>query len=123
MPRVGPSVWMIVPNMLRTLMRGDVGLKSKLLLLAGLIYLISPVDLLPDILVGFGWLDDIVIVPLLGWLSYRSLPPAVQDDIVPAESDAASSSRRVYLYLGLLIIVVILILVLGSAENATLSGN
>lgn len=65
---------MIIPKLLRTLVRKDVALKPKLLLIAGLVYLISPIDLLPDILLGFGWLDDLVIVPFLGWLSYRSLP-------------------------------------------------
>ncbi|MCC9620194.1 DUF1232 domain-containing protein [Thalassospira sp. MA62] len=75
------SAWLVVPNLLRTLVRNDVPVKSKLLLGAGLVYLISPVDLVPDVLVGLGWLDDLVIVPLLGWLSYRSLPKSVREDV------------------------------------------
>ena len=120
MPKVRPSAWMIVPNLLRTLMRSDVGLKSKALLIGGLIYLISPVDLLPDVLVGVGWLDDLVIVPLLGWLSYRSLPVDVQNDVVPKGQDADTSSRRIFLYLGFLILVVVLILIFSGADNPNL---
>ncbi len=56
-------------------------LKSKALLLAGLVYLISPVDLIPDFMAGIGWLDDLIIVPLLGWFSWRVLPQSVQDDM------------------------------------------
>lgn len=39
------------------------------------IYLLSPVDLVPDFLVGLGWIDDLVLVGLLIWfLSGRSIP-------------------------------------------------
>jgi uncharacterized membrane protein YkvA (DUF1232 family) len=109
---------MIVPNLLRTLMRKDVTLKSKLLLLAGLVYLISPVDLLPDVLLGLGWLDDLVIVPLLGWLSYRSLPGYVQRDVVSSEAGKQTTSRRVLVYVAILVIVVILIAVMGGMDTS-----
>jgi uncharacterized membrane protein YkvA (DUF1232 family) len=109
---------MIVPNLLRTLMRKDVTLKSKLLLLAGLIYLISPVDLLPDVLLGLGWLDDLVIVPFLGWLSYRSLPCDVQRDVVSSESEKQTTSRQLLVYVGILVIAVILIAVMGGMDTS-----
>lgn len=67
-----PTVWAIIPNLLRSLFRPDVPLRSKFLLLAGIIYLVSPIDLLPDVIAGIGWIDDLVIVPLLGWLSYKA---------------------------------------------------
>ncbi|WP_276651994.1 YkvA family protein [Thalassospira lucentensis] len=113
------STWMIVPNLLRTLMRGDVPLKSKFILLAGLVYLISPVDLFPDVIVGVGWLDDLVIVPLLGWLSYRSLPAPVQHDVVPDTSASAdqNTSRRTVLYMVVLLVAVVLVILLGSGEG------
>ncbi|AUG53716.1 YkvA family protein [Thalassospira marina] len=71
----------IIPNLIKGLVRRDVPIKSKALLLAGLVYLVSPVDLIPDFMLGAGWIDDLVIVPLLGWFSWRVLPPAVQDDM------------------------------------------
>ena len=108
---------MIVPNLLRTLVRKDVGLKSKLLLLAGLVYLISPVDLLPDVLLGLGWLDDLVIVPLLGWLSYRSLPNDVQGEVVLDKAGKQNTSRRLLIYVGIFLIVVILIALIGGMET------
>ncbi|WP_287446244.1 DUF1232 domain-containing protein [Thalassospira sp.] len=112
------SVWMIVPNLLRTLMRKDVALKSKLLLLTGLVYLVSPVDFLPDILVGIGWLDDLVIVPLLGWLSYRSLPDDVQREVIRDDLQKQPTSRRLFVYLGILAIVVIAVAVMGGMDNS-----
>lgn len=110
------SVWMIIPNLLHTLLRKDVALKSKLLLLAGLIYLVSPVDLLPDILVGLGWLDDLVIVPLLGWLSYRSLPDNVQREVVPDDAENSTTSIRLFIYLVILVLVVIIIAITGGTD-------
>lgn len=109
---------MIIPKLLRTLVRKDVALKPKLLLIAGLVYLISPIDLLPDILLGFGWLDDLVIVPFLGWLSYRSLPKGVQSEIVPDNTENRAASRRMLIYLGILLVVVVVIAMMGDANTS-----
>jgi uncharacterized membrane protein YkvA (DUF1232 family) len=48
---------------------------------AGLVvYLVSPVDLVPDVLPVIGVVDDIVLVPLvIGWL-LRKLPASVRAD-------------------------------------------
>ena len=41
-----------------------------LLSLLGLSYLVSPFDLLPDIFVGVGWIDDLIVLGLLWWYLY-----------------------------------------------------
>jgi len=41
-----------------------------LLSLMGLSYLISPYDLFPDMFVGVGWIDDLIILGLLWWYLY-----------------------------------------------------
>ncbi len=39
------------------------------------IYFLSPIDLVPDLLVGPGWIDDLILIGLLIWfLSGRSVP-------------------------------------------------
>ncbi len=51
-------------------------LRKILPLLAVAIYFLSPFDLVPDFLVGLGWIDDVILVGLLIWyLSGRSIPP------------------------------------------------
>lgn len=39
--------------------------KALLLVLAGIVYFVSPIDIIPDFIVGLGFLDDAVI---LGWI-------------------------------------------------------
>ena len=45
------------------------------------LYLVSPVDLIPDVIPSLGVMDDIVIVPLaIRWL-LKMLPDSIHNDI------------------------------------------
>ncbi len=53
-----------------------------------LLYLVSPVDFIPDFIPFLGVLDDIVLVPLaIRWL-LNKLPQRVRDDIEKKTVDA-----------------------------------
>ncbi len=54
-------------------------LKPALALVA--IYVISPIDLIPDVIPFFGVIDDIVLVPLAMRFMLQRLPAAVRVDI------------------------------------------
>ena len=43
-----------------------------LLIIIGLIYVLSPYDILPDFIVGWGWLDDLILVFFL-WRFIKNL--------------------------------------------------
>jgi uncharacterized membrane protein YkvA (DUF1232 family) len=46
-----------------------------------LLYLVSPIDLIPDFIPVIGLMDDIILVPLaINWLLKR-LPAHIRDDI------------------------------------------
>ena len=45
------------------------------------LYVVSPVDLIPDVIPFFGVLDDVVLVPLAIRFVLRRLPAAVRADI------------------------------------------
>ena len=51
-------------------------------LLAGCIvaYAFSPIDLIPDFIPIIGYLDDLIIVPLLIWLALKMIPAAVLNE-------------------------------------------
>ena len=42
-----------------------------LLGLLGLIYTLCPYDLFPDLIIGWGWIDDIAVLGLLWWYFYK----------------------------------------------------
>jgi len=49
----------------------------KTIMLAVVIYLFSPIDIIPDFLIGLGWIDDVLLVSIAaGWIIKR-LPPEV----------------------------------------------
>ncbi|MFM2208602.1 MAG: hypothetical protein RIQ96_245 [Pseudomonadota bacterium] len=43
-------------------------------------YALSPIDLIPDFIPVLGYLDDVILLPLLIWLAVRLLPPQVLAD-------------------------------------------
>ncbi|MBO9581259.1 MAG: DUF1232 domain-containing protein [Sphingobium sp.] len=61
-------------------------------MLAGFVaaYALSPIDLIPDFIPVFGYLDDLLIVPLGIWLALRLIPP----DLMAELRDAATERAR-----------------------------
>lgn len=50
----------------------------KTMIIAAFLYLISPVDFLPDVIPGLGLVDDAVLVPGLLYAAMQFLPPQVR---------------------------------------------
>eukprot|EP00879_Flechtneria_rotunda_P007992 GHRR01008373.1.p1 GENE.GHRR01008373.1~~GHRR01008373.1.p1 ORF type:complete len:276 (+),score=69.37 GHRR01008373.1:132-959(+) len=53
---------------------------SKLLPWLVLAYALSPLDLIPDFIPVLGYLDDMLLLPLGLWLSYKFIPAEVMED-------------------------------------------
>lgn len=61
------------------------GVVKVALALLGAVYLISPIDVLPDFLGVFGRIDDLVVLALIAWrLLASSAPPPVEEAAVAA---------------------------------------
>ena len=86
-------------------------------LLAGCIvaYAFSPIDLIPDFIPIIGYLDDLIIVPLLIWLVLKMIPVAVLNECrekaeamsggKPTSKIAAVIIVAIWIALGILIVV------------------
>lgn len=55
----------------------DLGWKPKLMIGLTLAYALSPVDLIPDFIPVLGYLDDLILVPLMITLSLKLIPSEI----------------------------------------------
>ncbi len=78
-------------------------------------YALSPIDLIPDFIPVLGYLDDVILLPLLIWLTVRLLPAEVlQASRAQAERWLAESHTRPRSLWGAAVIL-LLWLALGTA--------
>ena len=59
---------------LRLMLDRRVPIWSKLIIPGGLVYILSPIDFLPDIIPILGWLDDIIAIVVTLTLFLLSIP-------------------------------------------------
>jgi len=83
-------------------------LLAKLPAILSIIYLLSPIDLIPDFIPFFGYIDDIVVVPLLLNLAIKLLPADVREESI---AKANRNQIKFKWIITILIIFVIAILV------------
>jgi uncharacterized membrane protein YkvA (DUF1232 family) len=50
---------------------------SRILLGAAVAYAVSPIDLIPDFIPVLGYLDDLLLLPILVWTAIRLVPAEV----------------------------------------------
>ena len=53
---------------------------SKIMLIAAVIYLLSPIDIIPDFLPFAGFIDELIIIPLVFYVSTLFIPKDVVED-------------------------------------------
>ena len=81
---------------------------AKLPAIASIIYLFSPIDIITDFIPFFGYMDDIIVVPLLLNLSIRLLPRVVREESL---LKASKHHKKFQLLIFLIIILFISLLV------------
>jgi uncharacterized membrane protein YkvA (DUF1232 family) len=80
---------------------------AKLTAILPIIYLLSPIDLIPDFIPFFGYIDDIVVVPLLLNLAIKFLPAEVREESI---LKANRNRAKFKLIIALLIVLIIALL-------------
>jgi uncharacterized membrane protein YkvA (DUF1232 family) len=75
-------------------------------------YALSPIDLIPDFIPVLGYLDDVILLPALIWLTLRLLPPVVvTDSRLKAEQWMAAQRAKPRSRVGGVVIVLLWLLV------------
>ncbi len=94
-----------------------VPLYAKLVILAVVGYVYSPIDLIPDLIPVIGYLDDLIVVSLGIWLSVVMIPPAIlaecrakaQATITKTKPDVRIASSIITILFLLAVLAVILL--------------
>ncbi len=93
----------------------ELPLFARIMLVFTLGYALSPIDLIPDFIPLLGYLDDLILLPVLIWITFRVIP---EDILVRAEAAARAvpsanlpkSIRGAVIVLSLWLVAVVLIL-------------
>ena len=60
--------------------RKDVPIFAKIIIIIAVVYALSPIDLIPDFIPIIGYLDDLIIVPLLVVIALKLIPKPIMDE-------------------------------------------
>ncbi len=81
------------------------------LLVAGIVaYAFSPIDLIPDFVPVFGYLDDLILIPMGIALAIKLIPPAVLAECRARAQETVQNGKPVNRVAGAVIIVIWLVL-------------
>ena len=76
-------------------------------------YALSPIDLIPDFIPILGYVDDLILLPMLIWIAIRLIPNTIiQESRVKAEEWIIKNQSRPKSYLGIPIVVLVWLLML-----------
>jgi uncharacterized membrane protein YkvA (DUF1232 family) len=85
--------------------RKDVPIYAKIAIVMTVGYALSPIDLIPDFIPVLGYLDDIIIVPLLVILSVKLIPKEIMDECREKAKDLWKDGKPKKWYYGIPIII------------------
>ena len=87
-------------------------LLAKVLAVVVVAYALSPIDLIPDFIPVLGYLDDVILLPILIWLTVRLIPEQVMAECrIQADDWLTNQGSKPRSYVGAVVIVVLWIAV------------
>lgn len=93
---------------------GRVPWYAKAMAISTVAYALSPIDLIPDFIPILGYLDDLIILPVMIVLTVKMIPSSVMADL-RAEAALRLQNRLLRSRVGLIIILVIWVAVAALA--------
>lgn len=95
---MGSNLWITlrrIRNLSKLLKDSNQPFFKKFLIIFGIIYLLSPLDLVPEPIFGFGFLDDLILwAVLLSWLSESLDSYSIKDKLFNQERKKPFSWRN-----------------------------
>lgn len=98
------------------------GLLPRILILLTLGYALSPIDLIPDFIPVIGYLDDIVMIPVLIHLSIKLIPDAVMQDArnKAEKAEIKLRTRWCFGFIFIILWIIIILLVINNYSNTSI---
>jgi uncharacterized membrane protein YkvA (DUF1232 family) len=89
-------------------------LLPKVICIIAVAYALSPIDLIPDFIPVLGYIDDVILLPVLIWLALRLMPAAIiESSRADADRWIAERKEKLRSYGGAAAIIVIWLAALG----------
>jgi uncharacterized membrane protein YkvA (DUF1232 family) len=85
-------------------------------------YALSPIDLIPDFIPVLGYLDDLVILPLLISLAIRMIPAKVMAECRERASGLWKAGKPKRWYYAIPIVVIWLLLIFAAVKSIFFKG-
>jgi uncharacterized membrane protein YkvA (DUF1232 family) len=98
--------------------RKDTPLIAKIAIAATVGYALSPIDLIPDFIPILGYLDDLVILPLLVVLSLKLIPKEIMSECREGAKDLWKNGRPQKWYYAIPIILIYLMVIFIIIKNS-----
>lgn len=105
---------MDVPAIVMALKERETPLSAKVLAAITVAYALSPIDLIPDFIPVLGYLDDLIILPVLIVLTVKRIPTPVWEKC-RAQAKGATMQGRWYYSLPIVVIWIGIIVLLLAA--------
>jgi uncharacterized membrane protein YkvA (DUF1232 family) len=86
--------------------RNDVPIIAKIIVIAAIIYGLLPIDLIPDFIPVLGYLDDLIILPLLIYLSIKIIPKNILEECKEEAKAITIDGKYKRWYSGIPVIIV-----------------
>lgn len=113
------KIKLLLPALVIAMKRPDTPPLAKIMATITVVYALSPLDLIPDFIPIIGYLDDLLILPLLGLATIKLIPPDIFSQC--QEQAALKAQQRVKKWYYAIPIILIWVVVLAVIIRAIFS--
>ena len=103
--------------------RKDIPVYAKILIVIIIGYALSPVDIIPDFIPVLGYLDDLIILPILIYFAIKLIPDKILEECKEEAKILWKEGKPQKWYYGIPIIIIWVLVVAIIIRNLVKCGN
>ena len=97
--------------------RKDVPMIAKIMIIIAIVYALSPIDLIPDFIPILGYLDDLIILPILIYISIKIIPQSILKECEKEAEKIIIDGKYKKWYYGIPVIIIWIIIGIIILKN------